>query len=59
MAEKEVVETIYGKMSKYEIVKDPGGLFGDPKFYIRKNGKPFKGSYSTLKAAVEAAQREP
>lgn len=58
MADKQVVETIYGKYNKYEIVKDPGGVFGNPKFYIRKNGEAFKGPYSTLPAAVEAARKE-
>ncbi|MBV5273972.1 MAG: hypothetical protein JZU52_10115 [Lamprocystis purpurea] len=58
MSEHEVVETIYGKYSKYEIVKESGGVFGSPKFYIRKDGKPFKGSYSSLAAAVDAAKRE-
>lgn len=58
MAEKEVVETIYGKYHKFEIVKDPGGVFGSVKFYILKDGKPFKGSYSSLAAAVQAAMDE-
>ena len=58
MSDKQVVETIYGKYNKYEIVKDAGGVFTGPKFYIRKNGKAFRGPYSSLPAAVEAARKE-
>jgi hypothetical protein len=57
MAKSEVVETVYGKYSKYEIVKKTSP-FGDPKFYVHKDGKPHRGSFSTLRAAVEAAQEE-
>lgn len=57
MANKVVVETVHGKYSKYEIVKDAGGIFSSPKFYVWKDGKPFKGSYSSLAAAVEAAKK--
>jgi len=57
MSDKEVVETVYGKHHKYEIVKDPG-LFSATKYYIRRDGKPFKGSYSSLRDAVEAAENE-
>lgn len=58
MAEKNVMETIYGKYHKFEIVKDPGGVFGSIKFYIYKDGKYFKGSYSSLADAVQAARDE-
>ncbi len=56
MGDKTVVETIYGKYSKFEIVKDSGLI--STKFYIRKDGKPHRGSFSSLAAAVEAARRE-
>ena len=56
MSEKPIVETIYGKYHKFEIIKDDG--FWSTKFYIRRDGKPFKGPYSALFKAVEAAQRE-
>lgn len=57
MAE-EVVETIYGKYHKYEITRVPGGLLSNTKFYILKDGKPYRGSYSSLRDAVEAAKKE-
>jgi hypothetical protein len=57
MASKEVVETIYGKYSKYEIIKETS-LFGSPKFYIYKDGKYHRGSFSSLRGAVEAAKKE-
>lgn len=58
MAEKPIIETIYGKYHKFDIVKDSGGVFGSIKFYIHKDGKPFKGAYSSLADAVEAAKDE-
>ena len=54
---KQVVETIHGKYSKFEIVKETS-TFGSPKFYIRKNGKAHRGSFSSLAAAVAAARKE-
>lgn len=57
MGTKTVVETIHGKYSKFEIVKD-SGLLGSPKFYIRKNGQAHRGSFSSLSAAVAAARKE-
>lgn len=56
MGDKQVVETIYGKYHKFDIVKNPGGVFGSPKFYIYKDGESFKGSYSSLADAVQAAK---
>ena len=53
----EVVETVYGKYSKFEVVKKTG-VIESTKFYLLKDGKPFKGPYSSLSDAVEAARRE-
>ncbi len=55
---KEHVETIYGKYNKFEILKDGGGAFGSIKFYLYKDGKPYKGPYSSLNNAVDAAKNE-
>jgi len=52
----EQVKTIYGKYHKFEIVKDYGVF--TTKFYIRRDGEAFRGPYSSLAAAVEAAKRE-
>ena len=49
---KEVVEIVYGKYSKFEVVKDGSS------FFIRKDGKYHRGTFSSLKAAVEAAKSE-
>jgi hypothetical protein len=57
MANKEVVETVFGKYSKYEIVKETS-IIGSPKFHIHKDGKYHRGSFSSLKDAVEAAKAE-
>lgn len=58
MTNQEVVETVYGKYSKYEIIKESGGVFGSPKFYVYKDGKYHRGSFSSLRDAVEAAKEE-
>lgn len=55
---KEVVETIYGKHAKYEIVKSSGGVIAEPKYYIYKNGNYYRGYFSSLREAVEAAKKE-
>jgi hypothetical protein len=53
MPKKEVVETVYGKYSKFEVIKS-SDVFSTS-FYVYKDGKYYKGSYSSLRAAVEAA----
>lgn len=58
MSDKEVVEVIYGKHAKYEVVKDRGGILSSPQYYIYKNGKYHRGSFDSLAAAVEAARKE-
>lgn len=58
MSQKEVVEVIYGKHARYEIVKQPGGLVTSPSYYIYKNGEYHRGSFDSLAAAVRAAQKE-
>ena len=57
MPDNEVMETIYGKYHKFTIIKKIGPL-GGISFWIRRDGKPYKGSYSSLSAAVEAARDE-
>ncbi len=57
MSEHKVVETIYGKYSKYEIVKNAGGVFSSSTFAIYKDGSIFKSGYSSLSDAVEAAKK--
>lgn len=58
MPDAEVVETTYGKYHKYEIVEELSGVLGSVKFYVRRDGKPFKGPYSSVAAAVEGASGE-
>lgn len=53
---KDVVEVVYGKYHKYEIVKIPGGILSSTTFSIYRDGKYFKGSYRSLSAVVEAAK---
>ena len=56
MSKEEVVDTVRGKYHKYEVVKKPGGVFSSTKFYVHKDGKPFKGPYDSLADAYEAAK---
>jgi hypothetical protein len=58
MADKEVVETVYGKYNRYEIVRESGGLLSKRKFQIYRDGKYHRGAFSSLKDAVEAAKDE-
>jgi hypothetical protein len=53
-----VVETIYGKYSKYQIIEIPGGLLTSTSYCIYRNGTWHRGSYSSFRAAVEAAKRD-
>ncbi len=53
---QEVVEVVYGNLHKYEVVRDKGLVF-ETKFYVRRDGKSFKGPYSSLASAVEAAKQ--
>lgn len=57
MGNNEIVETIYGKYHKFTIIKK-SSMFGSVEFWIRRDDKPYKGSYSSLSAAVEAAKKE-
>lgn len=56
MASKKVVETVYGKYSKYEIVKKSSAF--STKFYVRKDGDVASGKFSSLKDAVEWAEKK-
>lgn len=55
---RNVVETIYGRYSKFEVVKSAGGLFKSTDFHLYKDGSYHRGSFSSLVAAVEAARKE-
>jgi hypothetical protein len=57
MSDRTAVHTVFGKHSRYDIMKVSGWL--GIKFYIWKDGRPDSGSFSTLKAAVEAAEKKP
>lgn len=57
MSEHKVVETIYGKYNRYEIVKYGSGVFSSPSFAIYKDGSIHKSGYSSLADAVQAAKR--
>jgi hypothetical protein len=52
---KKVVEVIYGKYHKYEVVRNDHGLSIEILLY--RDGKYWKGTYSSVAAAVEAARK--
>ena len=52
----EVVETIYGRRSVFEVVKNKGFISTD--FTVFKDGKRWKGAYKDLSKAVEVAKNE-
>jgi len=54
MATTKVVETIYGKHSKYEVVRKKTAF--TTKYYVRKNGDVATGSFKSLNSAVEWAK---
>ena len=56
MADDNVVEIVYGKYSKFEVVQLSGGWFA--KFYVRKDGRPHRGPYHDAETAIAAAERE-
>lgn len=55
MPSGQLMETIYGKYSKYEIYKESG--FFSPSFKVYKNEKFWK-SFSGLDKAVEAISKD-
>ena len=57
MADQDLIETFYGKYSRYDVYSQ-SSLIGSPKFYVRKNGRPHRGSFSRLDAAVAAARED-
>lgn len=58
MSAKEVVETVYGKYSKFEITREGGGPLTSAVFRIYKDGKYHDGPFHDLRDAVEAAEKE-
>jgi hypothetical protein len=59
MVTGEVIETLYGKYSKYEVVREPGGVFSSAKFYIYQDGEYLRGSsFSSLRDAVVACKEK-
>lgn len=57
MSNKEVVEVVYGKRSKFEIYKISKS-FGGYEFVIYKDGDYWKGTFDSLAKAVERAKDE-
>ena len=58
MAKKEIVDTVRGKYSRFDVVKTPGGIFSSPKFSIHKNGHYHRGMFGSRSDAFAAARQE-
>jgi hypothetical protein len=56
MADKKLVETIYGRRNKFEIYKN-SKLFGSTDFSVYKDGGYWK-TFDTLSSAVEKCKNE-
>jgi hypothetical protein len=54
---KRLVETIYGKRSKFEVY-EVAKAFGGKEFVIYKDGSYWKGTYDSLAKAVQKASDE-
>ena len=54
---KKLIETIYGKRSKFEIYAVPKS-FGEKDFIIHKDGSYWKGTFDSLAKAVERVRDE-
>ena len=52
-----VVETIYGKHTKYEVIRKSSTVFAT-KYVVKSSSGKYSGEFSTLVAAVEWARRQ-
>jgi hypothetical protein len=57
MSDNKIVGTRYGQFSRFDVTKKES-LLSSPTFYVHKDGKPYRGSFSTLQGAVNAADEE-
>lgn len=55
MTDRKVIETVYGKHHKYEVVRVDRTFSTDIVLY--RDGEYWKGTYSTVAAAIEAAKK--
>ena len=58
MADKEHMVTVHGKHHTFQVVKDRGGPFSATKYYVRRDDRPHRGSFSSLADAVRAAHED-
>jgi len=54
---KKLVETIYGKRSKFEVY-ETAKMFGGKEFILYKDGSYWKGTFDSLAKAVQRAKDE-
>lgn len=52
---QEVVETVYGKHEKYEVIRKTSTL-GNPKYFVKSSGGKVSGEFSSLSDAVAWAK---
>lgn len=54
----EVVHVVWGRHSKFEVVKTPRRGIFEPTYSIHRDGKYWRGSFDSLAKAVEAAEAD-
>jgi hypothetical protein len=54
---KEVVETVYGKHQKYEVIRETSTLLS-PIYYVRSSDGTVSGKFASLADAVDYAQEK-
>lgn len=56
MADKTLIETVIGKHHKYDIYRSK--TFMGYEFWIYRDGERYRGTFSTLQSAIDAAEKE-
>ena len=54
---KQIVETIYGKHHKYDVIQETSTL-GSPKYYVKRSDGKVSGMFSSMADAVEWAKEQ-
>ncbi len=57
MAKGDIKATVYGKHYKYEVRESGMGMSLGPTYVIYRDGKYWRGEFSTLKAAMRVLEK--
>jgi len=56
LADKTLIETVIGKYHKYDIYRSK--TFMGYEFWIYRDGERYRGTFSDLQSAIDAAKKE-